>query len=79
MFALNQHYFYYYRYYSANRAALQLRASLLPYIYNAAREAFDVSSCRLRPLTFVVSSFFFFFFFFFTLSVRLGPCPWHVF
>ncbi|QDZ20538.1 glycoside hydrolase [Chloropicon primus] len=37
-------------YFQAMRAALQRRAQLLPYLYNAVREAFDTGVSLIRPL-----------------------------
>ena len=39
-----------YKYFQAARGALQLRQALMPYLYNAAREAFDSGIPLIRPM-----------------------------
>jgi alpha-glucosidase (family GH31 glycosyl hydrolase) len=38
------------KYFEANRLALQVRATLLPYIYTTYRQAFDTGLSPLRPM-----------------------------
>ena len=44
-----------YNYFQSMRLALQRRAALLPYLYNAAREAFDTGVSLIRPLYYYYS------------------------
>jgi alpha-glucosidase (family GH31 glycosyl hydrolase) len=37
-------------YFEANRAAMQHRVALVPYIYNAWRQAFDTGLSLIRPM-----------------------------
>ena len=38
------------KYFECNREAMQTRAQLIPYIYNAYRQAYDTGLSILRPL-----------------------------